>query len=205
MVKMNCTKPSFICNYFKKKNPLSIFFDFVFVVLIALLIYPGTRKDVAAFFIKLTSLPPSTLDSDEQFTISKQSEQWKVYDLAMHPQTLGKLNEKPVFINIWATWCPPCIAELPAIMELYNEYGDRVNFVLATNENPEKVKAFLLKNNYNKSPFYLYSGLPVEFQTESIPTTFILDKKGKVMLEKKGAARWNSDKIKRLLDSMLQH
>ncbi len=202
---MNCTKPAFVCNYFKKKKPLSIFFDLVFVVLIALLIYPGTRKDVAAFFIKLTSLPPSTLDTDEQFNISKQSKQWKVYDLSIHPVTLETLNKKPVFVNIWATWCPPCIAELPAILDVYNEYGDKVNFVLATNESPEKVKAFLSKNNYNKTPFYLYQNLPVEFQTESIPTTYILDRNGKVVLVKKGAARWNSGKIKKLLNSLLQH
>ena len=202
---MNCTKPAFVCNYIKKKKPLSIFFDLVFAVLIALLIYPGTRKDVAAFFIKLTSLPSSTLDSNEQFTISKQSEQWKVYDFSIHPVTLETLNKKPVFVNIWATWCPPCIAELPAILDVYNEYGDKVNFVLATNETPEKVKAFLNKNNYNKTPFYFYRDLPVEFQTESIPTTYILDKNGKVVLVKKGAARWNSGKIKKLLNSLLQH
>ena len=202
---MNCTKPVFVCNYFKKKKPLSIFLDFVFVVLIALLIYPGTRKDVAAFFIRLTSLPPSTLDSDDQFTISKQCEQWKVYDLSAQPVLLEQLNEKPVFVNIWATWCPPCIAELPAILELYHEYGSRINFVLSTNENADKVKAFLVKNNYDKSPFYFYQNLPVEFQTESIPTTYIIDKQGKVVLVKKGAARWNSGKIKKLFDSLLQH
>ncbi len=205
MANIECSKPAFICNYLKKKKPLSIFFDIVFVVLIVLLIYPDTRKDVAAFFIRLTSLPPSSLDSDEQFTVSKQSEQWKVYDLQMQPETLESLNEKPVFINIWATWCPPCIAELPAILELYAEYGDKVNFVLATNESPEKVKAFLIKNKYDKTPFYLYGNLPVEFQTESIPTTYILSKNGKVVLVKKGAARWNSGKIKKLLDSLLQH
>ena len=203
---MNCTKPAFVCNYFKKKKPLTIFFDLVFVVLIALLIYPGTRKDVAAFFIRLTSLPPSTLDNNEQFVISKQSKNWKVYDMSAKTISLNELNNnKPVFVNIWATWCPPCIAELPAIMELYDAYGDKVSFVLATGESPEKVKAFLLKNNYNNSPFYFYRNLPVEFQTESIPTTFIVDKSGKVVLVKKGAARWNSGKIKELLNSLLQH
>ena len=202
---MNCVKPAFICNYLKKKKPLSIFFDIVFVVLVALLIYPGTRKDVAAFFIRLTSLPPSSLDSDEQFVMSKQSEQWKVYDLSQHPVTLKTLNSKPVFVNIWATWCPPCIAELPSILGLYESYGDRVNFVLASNEQKQKIDAFLKKNNYDKTPFYQYNRLPLEFKTESIPTTYILDSNGKVVLIKKGAARWNSGKIKRLLDGLLQY
>ena len=123
----------------------------------------------------------------------------------MHPVTLEKLNEKPVFVNVWATWCPPCIAELPSIIDVYETYGDRVNFVLATNEGSEKVKSFLEKNKYNSAPFYLYDRLPVEFKTESIPTTFILDKNGKVVLKKKGAARWNTGKIKKLLNELLQH
>ena len=202
---MNCVKPAFLCNYLKKKKPLSIFFDVVFVIVVALLIYPGTRKDVAAFFIRLTSFPPSSLDSNEQFMMSKQSEQWKVYDLSKHPVTLQALNSKPVFVNIWATWCPPCIAEMPAIIELYKIYGNKVNFVLASNENTEKITAFIKKNNYDKKPFYHYNHLPLEFKTESIPTTYILDNKGKVVLIKKGAARWNSGKIKKLLDGLFQY
>ncbi len=202
---MKCTKPAFLCNYLKKKNPFSIFFDLVFVVILILLINPGTRKDVAAFFIRLTALPPSTLNADEQFTIGKQAGQWNVYDLSMHPVTLETLNKKPVFINVWATWCPPCIAELYSILDIYQQYGDRINFILVTNEGSEKVKNFLKKNNYNKAPFYLYDRLPVEFQTESIPTTFVLDKNGKVVLKKKGAARWNTGKIKKLLNRLLKH
>ncbi len=202
---MKCTKPAFFCNYLKKKKPLSIFFDVVFVVILVLLINPGTRKDVAAFFIRLTSLPPSTLDADEQFTMSSQSEQWNVYDLSLHPVSLQQLNNKPVFVNIWATWCPPCIAELPSILDVYETYGDRVNFILVSSEGSEKVKSFLAKNKYTEAPFYLYDRLPVEFQTESIPTTFILDKNGKVVLKKKGAARWNTGKIKKLLDELLTH
>ncbi len=199
---MNCTKPAFICNYFKKKSLFSIFFDAVFVIILILLIYPGTRKDVAAFFIRMTSLPPSSLDKDEQFKISAEAEEWKIYDYTLHPHVFKTLNDKPVFLNIWATWCPPCIAELPGIMEVYNDYKDKVNFVIVTNESPEKVKPFLLKNKYDPQPFFFYQRLPRDFQTESIPTTYILDKNGVVVVSKKGSARWGSGKIRKLLDSL---
>ena len=199
---IHCKKPAFICNYFKKKSIFSIFFDFVFVVILALLIYPGTRKDVAAFFIRLTSLPPSTLDKDEQFTISENTKEWKIYDYTLHPHTFKEVNEKPVFLNVWATWCPPCIAELPGILEVYDDFKDKVNFVLVTNESPDKVKSFLGKNKYKSSPFYFYERLPEDFETESIPSTFIIDKKGVVVLDKKGAARWSSGKIRKLLESL---
>ncbi len=199
---INCKKPAFVCNYFRKKSIFSIIFDFVFFVIVALLIYPGTRKDVAAFFIRLTSLPPSTLDAGEQFTLDKSAENWNVYNLSLQPVALKNFEDKPVFINIWATWCPPCIAELPGIMDLYKDYKDKVNFLIISNEQPEKIKSFLEKNNYDHTPFYIYRRLPVVFRTESIPTTFIIDKNKKVILEKKGSARWNSGKIRKLLNGL---
>ncbi len=200
---MKFVLPGFIKKYFKK-NPFSIFFDFVFVIILVLLINPGTRTEVAAFFIKLTSLPPATLDKNEQFTISTEAKEWKIYDYSIHPQSFNELNKKPVFLNIWATWCPPCIAELPGILDIYDEYKDKVNFVLITNEDPGKVKSFLKKNNFNTSPFYFYNRLPHDFETESIPTTFIIDKNGVVVLDKKGAARWSSGKIRKLLKRLTE-
>ena len=199
---MKCEKPAYICKYFQKKSLFSIFFDAVFIVVIALLIYPGTRSDVAAFFIRLTSLPPSTLDKNERFTLSQETEKWKLYDYSLHPYTFKQLNDKPVFLNIWATWCPPCIAELPGIMKVYEEYKTKVNFVLVTNEQPDKVKLFLKKNNYDFHPFFFYQYLPHDLKTESIPTTYIIDKSGVVVVSKKGSARWSSDKIRKLLKNL---
>ena len=198
----DCKKPVFICNYFKKKSLFSIIFDFIFVVIVALLIYPGTRKDVAAFFIRLTSLPPSTLDADEQFALDDNAENWSIYDLSLQQKALKDFENKPVFVNIWATWCPPCIAELPGIMDLYKDYKDKVNFLIISNEPPEKVKSFLKKNNFDDKPFYIYNRLPVIFKTESIPTTFVIDKNKTVILKKKGSARWSSDKIRNLLNKL---
>jgi thiol-disulfide isomerase/thioredoxin len=189
-----------VSNYFKKKKPLSIFLDLVFIVLLALLIYPGTRKDVAAFFIRLTSLPPSALDNDEQFAIDNKTKQWQLYDYSLHPIHFYELNEeKPVFLNVWATWCPPCIAEMPGIMRLYKEFNDKINFVLISNESPDKIKAYVMKNKYDSSPFYFYQQLPILLETESIPTTYVIDKKGNVILVKKGAARWNSGRMRNIL------
>ncbi len=129
-----------VSNYFKKKKPFGIVTDILFVLIALLLIIPATRKDTAAFFIRLTSFPPSTLDTGEQYGLNSQSMNWVLYDLEGNQITFKDLNNKPVFINIWATWCPPCIAELPSIEELYEDYGDKVNFILISNEDIDKVK-----------------------------------------------------------------
>jgi len=89
---------------------------------------------VASFFIRLTSFPPSTLNNDEQFSINDQTKAWQINDMEGNQVSFGSLNNKPVFINFWATWCPPCVAELPGIADLYEKYHDEVNFVIVSNE-----------------------------------------------------------------------
>ena len=193
-----------ITEYFKKKKPLSIVLDGIFVILLLLLLIPYTRKETAAFFIQLTSFPASTLDEDEQFRVTGTSNQWELHDLSGNKTNYGSLNDKPVFLNIWATWCPPCIAEIPSIQELYREFGQEVNFILVSNENADIVKAFADKNNYNDLPFYFSRSVPPVFSSSSIPTTFIIDKNGLVLVDKKGAARWNSSKTKSLLKQLIE-
>lgn len=191
-------------NYFRKKKPFGIVTDFLFVILVVLLIIPGTRKDVAAFFIRMTSLPASTLDADEQFAISATAKAWPLYDLKGNAVRFEELNSKPVFLNIWATWCPPCIAELPGIEDLYENYGSDVNFILVSNESPETVLKFIKKHGYNELPFYLSNHVPPEFSSQSIPTTFIVNKQGDVLVKKKGAARWNAGRTEKLLEQLIK-
>lgn len=193
-----------VLNYFKKKKLLSIFFDATFVIVIALLIIPATRKETAAFFIRLTSFPASTLDSDEQFKVSNSVNNWQLFNLDGKKVNYVELSDKPLFVNIWATWCPPCVAELPGIEELHEQYGEDVSFILVSNEDPATIKAFAEKHGYNELPFYYSNSVPSDFSSNSIPTTFILNKKGVVKVDKKGAAKWNSDKTKKLLEQLIK-
>lgn len=200
---MTLNPKKLVSNYFKKKKPLGIITDIIFVVLVVLFILPATRKDVSAFFIRLTSFPPSTLDSEEQFIVDAKTLDWQLYDLQGNKTSFKALNDKPVFLNIWATWCPPCIAELPSIQELYEDYGDKVNFILISNEDPSKVQKFASEHQYDKLPFYHSSSIPNSFSTNSIPATFIVSRDGRVLVSKKGAARWNSGTTRDLLDKLI--
>jgi thiol-disulfide isomerase/thioredoxin len=191
-------------NYFKKKSIFSIVTDFLFILLIVLMIIPSTRTQVSSFFIKVTSLPPSELNADEQFSISNSTNNWILYDMKGNEHKYSDLNKKPVFLNVWATWCPPCIAELPSIKDLHADYGQKVNFILVSNENPDVVKAFIEKNNYQNLDFYISKNLPQDFTTQSIPATFVISTDSKVVVNKKGAAKWNSSKMTNILDNLIQ-
>ncbi len=192
-------------NYFKKRKPFAIATDILFWGLIILLIIPTTRVSVSSFFIRLTSFAPSGLSVDKQYTISDNTRQWQVTDMSGNTVNFSDQLDKPIFINMWATWCPPCRAELPGIQKLYEKYGKKVNFLLLTDEPSAKVKAFARKYHFENLPFYRYRYVPKDFSSNSIPSTFIISKKGKVVLTKKGAARWDSDKVKKLLDNLIRH
>jgi len=194
---------AWIQKYLKTKKPFTIITDVLFVVLIVLLLIPGTRKGVASFFIRITSLPPSELSLNQQYPIKQETKQWVVTDLEGQPHVFGQWLDEPIFVNLWATWCPPCIAEMSGINDLYKKYKGRVHFVLLNDESASKIKAFAQDHQYQNLPFYRYQFVPNDFSTRSIPTSFIISKKGIVVLSKKGAARWDSDKVQKLLDDLL--
>lgn len=194
---------NYFSNYFKRKSTFAIISDAVFIVLIALLLIPATRGKVAAFFIKLTSLPPSVLDSGEQYSTSNESSNWIIRDKNGKTAVFSDFYDKPIFVNVWATWCPPCIAELPGIAEIQEEFGNDVHFILVTNEDQNTVNKFIEKNNYQNLNIYFSGRLPHDFETSSIPATFILDKNQKIIVNKKGAARWNSSSTKDLLTKII--
>lgn len=200
---MEFNPKKWLSNYVRNKKPLSIVSDLVFVILVLLLLIPQSRKEVAGLLIRIVSMPPASLEEDEQFYLSPQTLSWSFYDMKGDPISFASLDDKPVFLNIWASWCPPCVGELPSIKSLYEKYGDRVHFVLLSNEEPEQVKLFSDKHNYEMLPFYYYQAIPADFSSTSIPTTFIINRDHKVLVNKKGAADWDSAKVEDLLDSML--
>jgi thiol-disulfide isomerase/thioredoxin len=114
-----------------------------------------------------------------------------------------QLEGKVIFLNFWATWCPPCIAEMPSIAQLRQSYNDKVVFLLISDEDWIRVNEFKKSNAYN---FEVYRALniPKVLQPRALPKTFIVNRKGEIVVEKNGAVDWNSDKIRGLLDQLHQ-
>ena len=196
---------NYLKNYYRKKSKFSIASDIFFLLFILLILIPSTRVEVVSIFIRLTSLAPSEMNSEDQFIIPEDTKTWSITDMNGKQISLSTLmDDKPVFINFWATWCPPCVAELPGIAELYGKYGDQVSFVLVSNESVSTVLSFAKKRHLTELPFFQYTDVPAAFYSESIPTTFLLKKNGQVILSKKGAARWNSDQMNQIIDQLLK-
>lgn len=172
--------------------------NIVFVVIIGLLIYPPTKE----YFIKLVSFSPSTIKVDERKQL--ESYNWKLKGLNTPNLDFNITKGKVVFVNFWATWCPPCRAEMPSIQKLYNDYKDKVEFIFVSNEDWNIIDTFYKSQNYDFPIYNPLSRRLEEFKSKTIPATFIIDKKGNIVIEKRGAANWNSDKTRLLLDKLLE-
>ncbi|MET6996527.1 TlpA family protein disulfide reductase [Chitinophaga defluvii] len=111
---------------------------------------------------------------------------------------LSDLQGKIVFINFWATWCPPCIAEMPSVNALYEQFKDNSQIVFLTvdaDAKPDKAQQFLDKNNYTLPLFTIASSIPASVYSGTLPTTVIIDKKGVVVFKHTGAADYTNKKL----------
>lgn len=117
--------------------------------------------------------------------------------------TLEQLKGKAIFMNLWATWCPPCIAEMPSIAKLHEEMGDEAVFVMISlDDDFEKAKAFTKRKGYELPIYTLAGELPVMYQSASIPTTYIIDAAGNLALTHKGMADYSNPEFKKFLRSL---
>jgi len=106
---------------------------------------------------------------------------------------LSELEGKVVFLSFWATWCPPCKAEMPSIQNLYHAMkGEKdIVFLMVSDEESQTVRNFMEKNRYDFPVWLTDSSLSAHLNVEAIPTTFIIDRKGDIVFAHTGAARWD--------------
>lgn len=126
-------------------------------------------------------------------------------DLNGNTNNTTNLKGKVVFINFWASWCPPCRAEMPSLNELYKKFKNDTSFVfLFINEDDDKAKAVsYIKNNHFSFPIFYTSGnVPEEVFKGTLPTTIVINKEGKIVFQHEGLAGYNEDSFIRQLKEL---
>jgi len=116
------------------------------------------------------------------------------------------LKGKVVFINFWASWCPPCRAEMSSLNKLYNEFkaDDRLVFLFMNeDEDVQKAKIFLQSNHYTIPITTSGGNIPPEIFTGTLPTTIVLNKEGKIIMKHEGLAGYDSDGFVKELKELL--
>jgi thiol-disulfide isomerase/thioredoxin len=120
---------------------------------------------------------------------------------------LSDLKGKPVIVNLWATWCEPCLREMPSLERLRSRLGDRIE-VLAVSEDrggSKVVEPLISKLGLKPVKVYLdpKSEVGHAFAVRGLPTSIVIDRDGKVVGRVEGGAEWDSPKILAVLEPLL--
>jgi thiol-disulfide isomerase/thioredoxin len=140
-----------------------------------------------------TALSAPRLPAADRMTAYGQADMdWTFQTMAGERASLADYRGKVIFLNVWATWCGPCLAEMPSLERLHTSVtGDQVAFLFVSEEDTSKIKPFVEKKGW-KLPIFRAPALPDGFQTSGIPATFIIDRSGTVVVRHVGAADWGN-------------
>ena len=183
---------------FKAKSIWGKFSDLLFIAVIIILL----NKDGRIFFQQMilnTGLF-GNIEQNENTPISEANWYWSLIDENGNKVQLADFKGQKIFINTWATWCPPCNAEMPYIIELM-KLSPSTTFLFVTNENPEKVIPHLNKKEWDIPVFYNIQQPVEELAYQSLPTTFIIDENGVLIHKSDGMKKWNNQNVVDLLNS----
>ena len=129
------------------------------------------------------------------YSTPRPAQDFAVAGLDGSKTALSSLKGKIVLLNFWATWCPPCKAEMPSIEALWKATKGKAFTILALSdgESPSDVSAFIKKNGYTYPVFVDPAGsVPQRYGVQGIPTTYVIDKKGMVIARVIGGIEYNS-------------
>jgi thiol-disulfide isomerase/thioredoxin len=170
------------------------------IIIVGLLKVTGLMGEItyvaqsAAVKAGVLNVNPSEPDKETKFDYG-----FTIKDLKGNKFAFDQYKGKVVFINLWATWCGPCKAEMPGIQKLYSKMkDDSVTFIMLSLDKDQalpKVESYVQKNEYT-FPIFMPSGyLAEQLQVPSIPTTFIISKEGKIVMKEIGTRNYDTKKM----------
>lgn len=130
---------------------------------------------------------------------------WPLLTLDNRRASLEALRGRVVVVNSWATWCEPCVAELASLQALRAAVPDTLlAFALVAPQRAEPVRAFVRRRGLTL-PVYLEAAPPPRsFGFEAVPTSWIIDRRGTVVAQHRGAIDWNTPRMQAELRALLR-
>ena len=145
-------------------------------------------------FLAAAGCAPTKTEDGESIML----ESFKLSNLNGETIDLSEFKGKRVFLNIWATWCGPCIQEMPSILALQEQLKGKVEFLLASDENLDIINRFASRPPARGLTLVKLDN-PENFGINAIPMTFIFDEEGKLIHSEMGARDWASEDSKNLV------
>lgn len=183
---------------FIKKHWSSTFLAIIIVILIV----PSWRISFQGWFQGLFM-------SDIEFVRTENEQipatilEWQLSDMDEKKFDFEQFIDKPILISFWATWCPPCRAELKELKKLHAELGGQMHFLSVSEESHETIINSGLIEDYS----FLYSTIayPSYFQITAYPTLFLLDKDGIVIFKHSGSGGLDNEKNQSFLRALIEN
>lgn len=179
---------------FLKKNRSNIF---VLAIGITLLISTEAKAFLQQGLMKVGLFQPKI---EKEIVIKDNSNNlnFEMRDLNGNVVSLSDLKGKVVFLNFWATWCPPCIAEMPSIQQLHDKFKNDDEVLILTLEvdgKQEKIQKIINRKKLTVPVYIPNSSIPTELFEGTLPTTIIFDKQGNIAHTTLGMADYSGQDI----------
>ncbi|MEG0804526.1 MAG: TlpA disulfide reductase family protein [Pygmaiobacter sp.] len=188
-----------------KKKILLILVAFIAVLLVAQLGYQLLQPRVNAPALQeMPSIGDMAADSSDP--AAEHAPDFTVYDASGNSVTLTELMGKPLVLNFWASWCGPCKGEMPDFEAVYQEYGDKVTFVMVNltggRETQESAQSYVEGKGYTFPVYFDIDGdAAATYSVSGIPATYIIDADGALVAHSVGAI--SGDELRKALDGLL--
>jgi thiol-disulfide isomerase/thioredoxin len=177
----------------------------------------GTAWFATALFVLLLGLPVAVAAGNETIkpgefipaTPQQPAPQVGFTDADGKPMTLADFEGKPVLVNFWATWCQPCLKEMPSLDRLQAALDGRLAVAAVSEDRggAKRVGQFVDAMALTKLKIYLdpKGDLGHAFNVRGLPTSIVIDAKGRVVGQVEGGAEWDSVKMMDVLKPLLQN
>ena len=176
-----------------KKTIINVVF---IILLLAVLFVPPVKAMVIRGLMEIGLFKPDI--NNKSLTVAKDLSTIKFKDANGKVVNLEELKGKVVFLNFWATWCPPCLAEMPSVNKLHQQFkndADVVFLMIDADGDFKKAQMYMDKRKYQMPVYTFASELPAALFKGSLPTTIVFDKKGRVSFNEEGAADYSNPKF----------
>lgn len=200
-----------------KKNPkgtklftISNAFLIIAIVFVAALLFiPGFKANVTGELLKIGLFQNNVeeLHISTPLSSGQSSDAIVLRDKYGNHFSLDSLQGQVIFINLWATWCPPCKAELPSINKLKAHFKDNKKIVFLTIDadgTPDKAARYLTQQNLDLPVYAFESQIPEMLSSDAIPYTIVLDKNGYMVYRHSGAADYSRSKFIDFMETLVQ-
>jgi thiol-disulfide isomerase/thioredoxin len=141
-----------------------------------------------------TAASPTPVPVENNTVTLEKTEDFTLVDIDGNEVSLSDFMGKKVFLNFWATWCPPCKAEMPEIEKIYQETKDSDLVILSVEigESNDTVKEFLADKDYNfKVLLDLDQSVATTYGISAIPTSFFIDEEGNIISKRVGGMSYD--------------